>query len=91
MLFRNHVEEPDIDVRLQARLDPLVVSAVSDVATLRAEISEPRPGLMETVSLCSRPSGEDAFEVVATPRVSADVPSRAAAVIAASTRAGSAV
>jgi hypothetical protein len=91
MLFRNHVEEPNIDIRLQAPLDLLVVSAVRDVATPRAEISEPRPGLMETASLCDCPSSGHAFEVVAAPRVGADVPRRAVAVIAASMRAGSAV
>jgi hypothetical protein len=83
MLFRNHI------ATLRERLDRLVVSVVADIATLRAEISEPQTGSMKTA--LRRGSSDQRVEAVPTPRVGADVPNRGVAVIPASTRVGSTV
>jgi hypothetical protein len=87
MVLCNHVEELD---ELRERLGP-VVCAVPDIASLRAEISEPRQGLMATASLCGCHAGDREFAVVATLRVGADVPRRFVAVIPAPIRGGSTV
>jgi hypothetical protein len=54
----------------------LVVCAVTDIATPRAERSERRQGLMETVSPWSRDPGDHELAVARTLRVGADVPGR---------------
>ena len=84
------LDAPGIVVTLQERLDRLVVSAVTDSATPRAESSEPRTGSMNTALLRGRHTGDHGFEVVPTLSVGADVPNRVA-VIPAFTRGGSTV
>jgi hypothetical protein len=85
------LDVPGIVVTLQERLDRLVVSAVTDSATPRAEISEPQTGSMKTALLRGCHTSDLGFEVVATLRVGADVPNRGVAVIPAATRGGSTV
>jgi hypothetical protein len=87
MLLCNHLEELD---ELRERLG-LVVCAVPDIATLRAEISEPRQGLMATASLCGCHAGDREFAVVPALRVGADAPSGVVAAIPAPVREGSTV
>jgi hypothetical protein len=103
MLFCNHVKEVDQTAaelcgRLRkpqaqspARLDRLVVSAVTDVATPRAEIPEPQTGSVKAALLRGCHTSVRGFEVAATLRVGADVPNRDVAVILAPTRVGSTV
>jgi hypothetical protein len=50
------------------------VSAVTDIATPRAEISEPRVGSIDAALLRGCPTSDHGFQVIATPRVGADVP-----------------
>ena len=85
------LDVPAIVVTLQERLDRLVVSAVTDSATPRAEIPVPRTGSMKAALLRGRHTSDHGVEMVATPRIGADVPNRGVAVIRAPTRAGSAV
>jgi hypothetical protein len=82
---------PGVVVTLRERLDRLVVSAVTDSATPRAEIPEPQAGSTKTAVLRGRHTSDHGFEVVATLRVRADVPNRGVAVILAPTRGGSTV
>ena len=84
------LDAPGIVVTLQERLDRLVVSAVTDSATPRAEISEPQTGALKTALLRDCHTGDHGFEVVPTLSVGADVPNRVA-VIPAFTRGGSTV
>ena len=85
------LDVPGIVVTLQERLDRRVVSAVTDSATPRAEISEPQTGWMKTALLRGCHTSDHGFEVVATLRVGADVPNRGVAVIPAFIRGGSTV
>lgn len=82
---------PGIVVTLRERLDRLVVCAVTDSATPRAEISEPQTGSMKTALLRGCHASDRGFDVVATLRVGADVPNGGVAVIRAPTRGGSTV
>ena len=85
------LDVPAIVVTLQERLDRLVVSAVTDSATPRAEIPVPRTGSMKAALLRGRHTSDHGVEMVATPRIGADVPNPGVAVIWAPTRVGSAV
>jgi hypothetical protein len=90
------IPEPVLDVSgivvtLQGQLDRLVVSAVTDSATPRAEISEPQTGSMKTALLRGRRTSDHGSKVVATLRVGADVPNRGVAVNRAPTRRGGTV
>ena len=85
------LDVPGIVVTLQERLDRRLVSAVTDSAAPRAEISEPRTGAMKTALLRGRHTSDHGVEMVATPRIGADVPNPGVAVIRAPTRVGSAV
>jgi hypothetical protein len=85
------LDAPGIVVALQERLDRLVVSAVPDSATPRAEISAPQTGSMRTALLGGCRAGDHGFAVVPSLNVGADVPDRGAAVIPAFTRGGSTV
>jgi hypothetical protein len=85
------LDAPGIVVALQERLDRLVVSAVTDSATPRAEISAPQTGSIGTALLGGCHASDHGFEVVPSLSVGADVPDRGAAVIPASTRGGSTV
>jgi hypothetical protein len=87
MLLRNHAEALD---ELRKRLGR-VVYAATDIGTLRAEISDPQQGLMETASLCSCQASDHEFAVVPAPSSGADVPGGVVAVMRAPTRGGSAV
>jgi hypothetical protein len=60
------LDVPDIVLTLRERLDRLVVSAVTDIATLRAEIPEPQTGSMKTALLRGRHTSDHGFEMVAT-------------------------
>lgn len=85
------LDAPGVVVTLRERLDRLVVSAVTDSATSRAEISEPRTGSMKTALLRGCHTSDHGFAVVPTLGVGADVPNRGVAVTPAPTRAGSTV
>lgn len=85
------LDVPGIVVTLRERLDCLVVCAVTDSATPRAEISEPQTGSMKTALLRGCHASDHGFDVVATLRVGADVPNGGVAVIRAPTRGGSTV
>jgi hypothetical protein len=85
------LDVPGIVVTLRERLDRLVVCAVTDSATPRAEISEPQTGSMKTALLRGCNASGHGFDVVATLRVGADVPNGGVAVIRAPTRGGSTV
>jgi hypothetical protein len=82
---------PGIVVTLRERLDRLVVCAVTDSATPRAEISEPQTGSMKTALRPGCHASDHGFDVVATLRVGAHVPNGGVAVIRAPTRGGSTV
>jgi hypothetical protein len=79
---------PDVVLTLQERRDRLVVSAVAEIATPRAEISEPRAGSIDAALLRGRPTSDHGVEVIATPRVGTVVANRGEAVIPAPTRVG---
>jgi hypothetical protein len=68
------LDVPDVVPTLKERRDRLVVSAVADIAAPRAEISEPRVGSIDAALLRGCPTSDHGFEVIATPRVGADVP-----------------
>jgi hypothetical protein len=85
------LDVPGIVVTLRERLDRLVVYAVTDSATPRAEISEPQTCSMKTALLRGCHASDRGFDVVATLRVGADVPNGGVAVIRAPTRGGSTV
>jgi hypothetical protein len=84
------LDVPGIVVTLQERLDRRLVSAVTDSAAPRAEISEPRTGAMKT-ALLGGCHTSDGLKVVPTLRVGADVPNRGVAVIRVPRRVGSTV
>jgi hypothetical protein len=83
------VDVPGIVVTLPEWLDRLVVSAVTDSATPRAQISEPQTGSMKTALLRGCHASDHGFEAVRSLSVGADVPDRRGAVIPAFTRGGS--
>ena len=85
------LDAPGIVVTLQERLDRVVVSAATDSATPRAEISEPQTGSTKTALLRGCHASDHGFAVVPTLRVGADVPSRGVAATPAPTRGGSTV
>ena len=84
------LDAPDIVVTLRERLDRLVVSAVTDIAT-PAEIPEPQTGSMKTALLRGCHTSDHGIEMVSTLSVGADVPTRGVAVIRAPTQVGSTV
>jgi hypothetical protein len=85
------LDEPGIVVALQERLDRLVVSAVTDSATPRGDVSAPQTGSMRTALLGGCHASDHGFEVVPSLSVGSDMPDRGAAVIPAFTRGGSTV